>query len=977
MSGVRLAAGGACIDRRRPLGFSFEGRAYAGYLGDTLASALLANGVSVVGRSFKYHRPRGLLSAGVEEPNALMQIGVGADMETNIVATQVTLKEGLHARAVNCWPSVDFDIAAANNALARFIPAGFYYKTFLWPNWRVYEPFIRRAAGLGRPARHPDPNRYEMRYAHCDVLVVGAGPAGLAAAVAAASSGARVMLVEQDAALGGSLRWRSGEVDNVPGAVWIERQRAALVASAEVRVLTRTAAMGYFDHNALALLEEVDACSPSAPRARLWQVRAKRVVLATGAIERPIVFAGNDRPGVMLASAVAQYIGDFGVLSGRQAVFFTNNDSAYASAEAYLAAGGKIAAIVDSRPTKSERGAAIEACGVRVICGGAVVATHGRPALSRLSVRKAGGDTIEIAADLLAISGGWSPTLHLHCQSGGAPRWDEGLSCLVPGTSVQSETSVGACAGEFLLSEALAHGAATGAEAARWAGFRFDPPPAPQAVSSIGFSIEPLWRVRGRGKAFVDFQNDVTADDLALAERENFISVEHLKRYTTLGMGTDQGKTSNVNAIGIMSELRQQSAAVSGVTRYRFPYKPIALGALAGMRRGEKFKPRRRLTLHDWHQANGAVFEEYGPWTRPAHYPRAGETGWMAEQREALAVRNEVGIFDGSPLGKIEVLGPDAAKLLDLIYANRMSNLEIGKCRYGLMLNELGVIIDDGVCSRLADDHFLVGTTSAGAGRIAAWLQEWLQCEWVNFEVLVAPITQCFDVITLSGPNARDLLNEVGVDFDISAKMLPHLSWCGGKVGGMNARVFRVSYTGEVSFEINVAPSDMSKLWQRCFEFGQKFGVTPVGVDAWSLLRTERGFLHIGADTDGTTTPLDIGWGRVLQRKTDFIGRRSLLRPADQREDRLNFVGLELIKSEDIIRVGFPVRSKDAEKATDGYVTSAGFSPTLQRHVALGMLERGRARIGEVVTLIGDRGDVSARVTEPGAFDPKGERVHG
>lgn len=981
MSGQRMATGGRLIDRAKLLRFAFEGREFSGFQGDSLASALLANGVSVVGRSFKYHRPRGVFAAGVEEPNALMQLGQGATASANVLATQIDLFDGLTARAVNCWPNVAFDLGAVNNVLARFFPAGFYYKTFLWPSWRAYEPFIRRAAGLGRPSPLPDPDQYETRFAHCDVLVVGAGPAGLAAALAASTSGARVILVEQDRALGGSLRWRGGEVYGGPGEAWIQRSEAQLRSNEAVHVLTRTSAVGYFDHNAIALLESVsDHLGPSAstqPRFRLWQVRAKRVVLACGAIERPLVFCGNDRPGVMLASAVDQYLGDFGVRCGRDAVFFTNNDSAYASAERFVDAGGQVRALVDTRPKPGVCAERLAARGVTIIRGGVVSSTRGGPALQSVKVRDQCGAEAEFDADLLAVSGGWSPTIHLHCQSGGKPQWNDQFACLVPGAPVQHEVSVGACAGSFSLSEALGHGALGGANAARAAGFDSETTPAPLARSSIGFAVEPVWRIDGKGKAFVDLQNDVTADDVALAQRENFVSVEHLKRYTTLGMGTDQGKTSNVNALALMGDLIGAPPSQSGVTRYRFPYTPMPLGAFAGLNRGALFRPQRRLTLHDWHKTHGAAFEEYGSWLRPAHYLKPGETAFAAEQREARCVRTNVGIFDGSPLGKIEVVGPDAAVFLDRIYANRMSNLKVGQCRYGLMLNELGVIIDDGICSRLGEEHFLVGTTSGGASRIAAWLEEWLQCEWVNFRVVVAPVTSCWDVVTLTGPRAREVLRPF-IDFDISTEAFPHLSWRHGKVGEIDSRVFRVSYTGEVSFEINVRPAHTAKLWAQLMAAGAPFDMAPIGIDAWMLLRTERGFLHIGADTDGTTTPIDVGWARVLRRKDDFIGRRSLMRPADQSAERLNFVGIEPIRPDQVIRVGMPVRVHGSgAKTSDGYVTSAGFSPILGRCVGLGMVERGRARIGERVTLVGDQGDIEAQLTEPGAFDPKGERVHG
>ena len=699
MTGRRLPHGGL-IDRSQPIAFTYEGRRLWGFAGDTLASALLASGISVVGRSFKYHRPRGLLAAGVEEPNAIMEVGLGARIEPNVRATEAELAPGLSARPVNCWPTVRFDLGAVNNLASRFIPAGFYYKTFMWPDWHLFEPLIRRAAGLGRPSTEPDPDHYGCRHAHCDVLVVGSGPAGLEAALAASRDGARVMLVEQDSRLGGSLLWSRGDIDGLPGPTWTARAAAELDGAPDTVVLTRTTAVGYFDHNSITLVERVtgDRASANLPRQRLWMVRAKRVVLATGALERPLVFPGNDRPGVMLAAAVLHYLHRWAVLAGERAVIFTDNDSAYETAHALLDAGGGVVALVDSRTAPPEKLVrALRARQVDVQLGAEVVGTRGGPALSQVLVRRDDGSLARMAADLLAMSGGWNPTVHLFSQSGGRLAWDPTIAAFRPDVSVQAETSVGAAKG--LLSSR---------DGQRW-------------------TIEPRWRVDAPGKAFVDFQNDVTTTDIELAAREAFVSVEHLKRYTTLGMAPDQGKTSNVNALAIMAELTGRSIPETGTTRFRFPYTPVSFGVLAGPSRGELFRPIRRLAAHDRHVAAGAVFEEYGGWLRPACYIAAGETTHAAEQREALAVRRAVGLFDGSPLGKIEVKGPDAAKFLDRIYANALSTLEVGRARYGLMLNELGVVIDDGVTLRLADDHFLVGTSGAGAAKIAAWLEEWLQ----------------------------------------------------------------------------------------------------------------------------------------------------------------------------------------------------------------------------------------------------------
>ena len=986
MSGRRLASGGL-IDRTRPLSFSFDGRRYNGFAGDTLASALLANGVAVVGRSFKYHRPRGLMAAGVEEPNALVQLIDGARTAPNPRATEIELYPDLIARAVNCWPSARHDLGAVAGLVKRFIPAGFYYKTLMWPDWRWFEPFIRRAAGLGKPTDQPDPDRYETRFAHCDVLVVGAGPAGLAAAAAASRGGARVILCEQERHLGGRLAWDQAEIGGESGAVWVRRMAQTLAAQAETTVLTRTTAIGYFDHNALALLELVTDRpddDQSAVRQRLWQVRAKRVILATGALERPLVFPGNDRPGVMLASAVREYLGRFAVRAGDEAVLFTNNDAAYATASALLKAAGRVVAIVDSRrhPSKQITGP-LEAKGVAILPGAVVIATRGHPELTAVKVRDSSEVERWLTADLLAVSGGFNPTIHLFRQSGGRLCWDDAQALFKPAVSVQAETSVGAAAGVLTLSAALRDGQEAGVRAAEQTGWpvaESEPPRGADKRREDSLAIEPLWRVAAPGEAFVDFQNDVSTDDIALAVRENFVSVEHLKRYTTLGMAPDQGKTSNVNAIGVVAELTGRSIEETGTTLYRFPFTPVAFGALAGRNRGELFRPVRRLPAHAVHDAAGAVFEEYGGVMRPAYYPRAGETPHQAEQREARAVRECVGLFDASPLGKIEVVGPDAGAFLDRVYANTMSTLKVGKARYGLMLNELGVIIDDGVTLRLSQDRFLVGTTSGAAARIAAWLDEWLQCEWPHLQVLVAPLTSALATLALTGPRARTALERAGCSIDISADAFPHMSWREGVVAAVPARVARVSFTGEVSFEISVPARQATELWTRLLQAGEPFGVEPVGVDAWMLLRTEKGYFHVGVDTDGTTAPGDVGWGHVLRRKTDFIGRRSLTRPTNLRDDRLQLVGLDPvdgIAGQGFLPIGAHLCSAGSTRASDGYVTSSGFSPTMNRAVALAMVHAGERRTGEILTAMAPAGQIRVRIAKFGAFDPSGERLDG
>lgn len=919
---MRVSSGGF-IDRSTQLAFRFNGRRHHGYPGDTLASALLANGVGLLARSFKYHRPRGIIAAGVDEPNAIVRLANGGHVEPSLKATEIELFESLEATSVNCWPSPSFDLRAVNQLAAPLLGAGFYYKTFMWPDWHLFEPAIRRAAGLGVAPTGPDPDRYVHAHASCDVLVIGAGPFGLAKALEAGGEGRNVVLAEMDFLLGGSALHRGGEDDVAPIV-------GELRALSNVTILKRTNVFGYYDHNSLAAIERLDG---AGARQRLWKLRARQVVLATGAIERPLVFAGNDRPGVMLASSVNAYLKRWGVLVGNNAIVFTNNDSAYQVAASLQQAGARVT-LVDSRPAPP----LAPPVGVDLLAGHMVASTRGHRKVRGVVLTDHRGARRSVSCNLVAVSGGWSPTVHLFSQSGGSLRFDEKIQAFVPDRPAQDVEVIGAAAGDF-----------------------------------GDYDIEPLWEVPGKGTKFVDYANDVTAKDVGIAAAENYVSVEHLKRYTTLGMGVDQGKTSNVNGLAIMGALTGRGPGEVGTTKFRPPYTPVTFGAIAGPLVGDLYRPVKRLPAHDWHARHGAVFEEYAGWARPTAYLLAGETWEQATQREARAARTRAALFDGSPLGKIEVAGKDAGNFLDRIYVGNASNLKVGSARYGLMLNENGIIIDDGVFARLADDRYLVHTTSGGADRIVSVFEEWLQCEWVELDVVVLPVTTQWATLTLSGPSAAAILGRAGTDIDLGA--FPHMTFREGTVAGLPARVLRASFTGEASYEISVAANSAASLIDALTRAGRPYHLTPIGVEALMILRTEKGYLHVGVDTDGTTLPNDVGMaGPIAKKSSDFIGRRSLLRADALRTDRFQLVGLQ--SDDALLPVGSHVlRDSQVPGPIDGYVTSSYRSPTLGCPVSLGLVRAGRERIGERITLYDMGACYSATIVEPAFYDKAGDRL--
>jgi sarcosine oxidase, subunit alpha len=995
MSGAfRLPRGGR-VDRTKRLHFTFDGRSYEGLGGDTLASALIANGVHLVGRSFKYHRPRGVLSAGTDEPNAL--VGVGrepARYTPNLQATSVELHDGLEAESQHRWPSLHFDLGAVNGALARLLPPGFYYKTFMWPAaaWkRLYEPAIRAAAGHGRAPRVADADRYSQRYVHCNVLVVGAGPAGLAAAIAAAESGARVILCDEQAELGGSLLAETAAtVDGKPAAAWLAETVAALGRRSNVTLLPRTTAFGCYPHNFIALAERVTDHlahpDPHLPRERLWQVRAREVVFATGAIERPLVFPDNDRPGIMLADAARTYVNRYAAKPGTRAVLFAAHDGAYRAALDLGRAGVEIAAIADLR--EKADGAlptAARAAGFKVLTSTVVTGISGRRRVTGVQLTGRDGVATSIACDLMLTSGGFTPNVSLYSQARGRLRFDETLKAYVPDRTAEPQRPAGACRGLFALAAVLEDGHAHGAAAAIDAGCGCVAPRS-FAVATLDagagtfIGAVPHGRASRRVKAFVDFQHDVTTHDLELATREGFQSIEHVKRYTTTGMATDQGKTSNMNALGVVADALRLPVRQIGLTTFRPPYTPVTFGTLAGASRGDLFDPVRTTPIHEWAAANGAAFEDVGTWKRAHYFPRGSETMHEAVARECLAVRRSVGIFDASTLGKIEVVGPDAAEFLNRMYTNAWTGLAPGRLRYGVMLREDGFVLDDGVIGRLAPDCFHVTTTTGGVSRVLNLMEDYHQTEWPHLDVWLAPTTEQWAVIAVQGPDARRVVQPLCPDIDISAQAMPHMSVREGRVCGVPARLFRVSFTGELGFEINVPAGHGRAVWEAVFEAGAPFGITPYGTETMHVLRAEKGYIIVGQETDGTATPDDVGLDWTIGKaKKDFVGKRALERPAMKSSERKQLVGLLTEEPEVVLEEGAQIAA-DPVAAVPlrplGHVTSAYWSPALGHSIALALVRGGRELMGRRLFVPMPDRTLAVTVVAPVFYDPAGERLH-
>ena len=940
----RKPAGGR-IDRTRNVAFTFDGRRHVGHPGDTLASALLANGVRVVGRGMKFHRPRGVLTAGIEEPNALVNVDWGSGPIPTVRATAMPLLDGLEARSQNCFPSVNFDLGRVLDFTRALWPAGFYYKMFKWPDWRAFEWAVRRVGGLGRVPGGTDATRYRHMNGHCGVLVVGSGPSGLMAALAAGRRGEDVLLVEQDTEFGGSLLHDPMEIEGTGSDAWLAATLAELSGMDNVRLMANATVAGCHDHNLLTIHDRGAAWRRDDAVESLWKIRAGHVVLATGAFEQPMLFANNDLPGVMLAGAVHQYAGRFAVDCGRSVAGVLNNDVAWRSLLAVHDAGTPVRAIIDTRG--DVEAGLLEAAGERGIPvhpGATPLNARGSRGVRALRFAAADGSVRQVDCDVIAMSGGLNPATQIYSQAGGKLRYDAALHCFLPDRDPEGWETVGAAAGGF--------------------------------GPGAGSPVRPCMPAPGRtNRQWVDFQHDVTVADIELAARENYVSVEHMKRYTTAGMAVDQGKTSNLNALTVLGQLTGRTPGEVGTTTSRPQFAPVTMGAIAGNRRGDFYRPPKLLAAHDWHAAQGAVFDDYGSWKRPACY---GPDRDAAIAREVLAVRRSVGLFDGSPLGKIEVRGPDAATFLDGIYVNNVLTLKPGRVRYGLMLNENGVVIDDGVFVRIAADHFLVNTTSGNAERIAAWLEEWHQCEYFDLDLVLSPVTSQWAVATLAGPDARGVLQALPGMIDLATASFPHMRFAEGRLADDTPyRLQRVSFSGEQSYELSVPSNRAELVFEQLRSAAGDRDLVPVGVEALMVLRTEKGFIHVGVDTDGTTNPLDIGFGGVVDRKRrDFVGARSLARPNDQRVDRRQLVGFELLDQNGGLAAGAHVVTggKGAERS-EGFVTSACRSPTLGRAIGIGLLEGGFHRKGEEVFVYDDGRTTPARVVEPCFYDPAGERM--
>ena len=988
------------IDETYRVSFKFNGSRYYGYKGDTLASALLANDIHLVGRSFKYHRPRGIMTSGSEEPNAIVQLHNNSDRtEPNVRATEIEIYEGLEASSQNCWPSVNFDIGGINNLLSPLLPAGFYYKTFMWPAsfWEKYEYFIRKSAGLGKSPTTPDPDIYEHEYIHCDVLIVGAGISGIMAAKTAAKNGLKTLLVDEKPNLGGSTIYQNSEhfkINNQNSGSWLEKEINEIKKIDNLDIRIRTSVAAFHGYNFLLARENLTDHLPieqrkNKTRQKLLKIRAKKVITATGSLERPLIFDNNDRPGILLSSAIKRYADLFGVACGEKNIFLTNNDSAYETAISLIQKGIKVEAIVDNREEiESKLLYEVEKNNIKVFKGFTIVNTNGYKKINKVSLMKLSkdgqkviGSKINLSCDCLGVSGGWTPAVHLFTQSGGKLKFREEDQVFIPNKYSSEQISIGACNGDLTLEDIIEN---TPKYLKEFLNIKKTDYDNVEVFSSENKSKRNIWllpsdKILGKTKSFVDYQNDATAKDIKLALREGFRSIEHVKRYTTTGMGTDQGKLGNMHALGIISETAGTKMGEHGTTTFRPPYTPLTFGTIVGRNVGEYFDVFRKTPMHEWHLKNKAEFENVGQWKRAWYYPKNNENMFEAVQRESKAARESAGILDASTLGKIDIQGTDASEFLNRVYTNAWSKLAVGKCRYGLMLNEDGMVYDDGVTTRLGENHYIMTTTTGGAANVLGKLEDYLQTEWPELDVYLTSVTDHFATISVCGPNSKKIISNVIPDLDLSDENFPHMSFKNTKIGKINCRVMRISFTGEHSYEINIQANYANSVWEKCMEVGKDFNITPYGTETMHLLRAEKGFIIVGQDTDATMTPIDLQMDWIVSKKKyDFIGKRSLYRSDTIKDDRKQLVGLLTDNPNEILEEGAQIVADVNKSPIEmlGHVTSSYYSPNLKKSIALGVVRGGKNMMGKKLIIPMENKTINVTVADPVFLDKENKRLN-
>jgi len=988
------------IDQTSRISFKFDGKTLYGFKGDTLASALLANDIHLVGRSFKYHRPRGIMTCGSEEPNAIVQLGNDPSMtEPNTRATEIELYEGLEATSQNCWPSVNFDIGAINNFFSPFIPAAFYYKTFMWPAsfWEKYEYFIRKSAGLGKSPTKPDKDIYDHRYLHCDVLIIGGGISGIIAAKTAAQNNLNTVLLEDKNNLGGTTIFQNNEcfkINNSYSNEWLSKEIASLNSLKNLTIKTRTTLAAYHSYNYLLARENLtDHLSLNEKkdkiRQRLWKIRAKKVIIATGAMERPLIFNNNDRPGIILSSSIKKYIDYYGVKCGQKISLFTNNDTAYETAISLNKSGVNVNSVIDIRD-KSNSSIVKEAekLGIKIHWKHTVVNANGYKKIKSIELMKLSDDGTNVVGnklneecDCLGISGGWTPRVHLFTQSGGKLKFRDKDNVFLPAKSTSEQISIGSCNGDFELDDVIKNSNNLIKEflninSSDYENLEIN---CSREIDKKNIWLLPSDKPLGKTKPFLDFQNDSTAKDVKLALREGFKSIEHVKRYTTTGMGTDQGKLSNMHALGIIAETAEVKMGELGTTTFRPPYTPLTFGTIVGRNVGKFFDITRKTPMHDWHVEKKAEFENVGQWKRAWYYPKENETMHQAVQRESKAARDSAGILDASTLGKIDIQGTDASEFLNRVYTNAWSKLEIGKCRYGLMLNEDGMVYDDGVTTRLGENHYLMTTTTGGAANVLSKMEDYLQTEWPELDVYFTSVTDHYGTVSICGPNSKKILSKVIPDLDLSDENFPHMSFKNAIIGKIRCRVMRISFTGEQSYEINVQSGYAKSLWEKCFEAGNEFNITPYGTEAMHLLRAEKGFIIAGQDTDGTMTPVDLQMDWIISKKKyDFVGKRSLYRTDTIREDRKQLVGLLTDDPNEVLEEGAQIVVDANKKPAEmlGHVTSSYYSPNLNKSIALAVVKSGKKLNGKKMLVPMKNKTIGVTITETVFLDKKNKRLN-